>query len=189
MVFQSSHNDLEPVSWLWWKKGGFVAESSGRSPLPFLCPRGYVTATCLLVPVFLFRAIRMSSKFTGIVSGRVSGWGEISRSSWRSESVKNLQVLFFSPKALFFSSVVTPASGISFLGAKGPRLLSRDGLQSSLRVLVALAAQHCNVRVRSRRGSCIHSRNTWALGFARATPGNVSLQGCRNTGCFVLRAA
>lgn len=50
-----------------------MAESSGRSPLPFLCPRGYVTATCLLMPIFLFRAIRMSSKFTGIVSGRVSG--------------------------------------------------------------------------------------------------------------------
>lgn len=49
-----------------------MAESSGRSPLAFLSPRSYVTAMYLLVPIFLFKAIRMSSKFTGIVFGGIN---------------------------------------------------------------------------------------------------------------------
>lgn len=120
MVFPSSHNDLEPISCLRWKKADFVAESSGRSPLLFLWPRSYITAMYFQVPIFLFKMIRMSSKFTAIAFRRINGWSEMPRSSWRSESVNNLQVLFFSQKALFSSSNVIPVLGVSFFS---PRLL------------------------------------------------------------------
>lgn len=97
------------VLWL-----NLLTEVLRSESLPFLWPRSYVTAVCFCVPIFLFKAIRMSSNFTVMVFGRINGVGEMPRSSWRSESVKNLQVLLFSPKPFFSSSNVTPVSGVSF---------------------------------------------------------------------------
>lgn len=129
----------------------------------------------------------MSSKWALILFGRINGWGETPRRFFRKESIKNFQVLFFIQKALFSSSNASPVSGISFLGAKGPRLLSPEII---CRVLFKswwlwlYSVSMCEWEEVEAAG--IHSRNMWALDFARATPGNVSalpLQGCKNTGC------
>jgi len=134
----------------------------------------------------------MSSKFTVTEFGRISGWGEMPRSSRRSESVKNLQVLS-SVKGLFSPLVMRlQFQGSLFSGAKGPRSLSPESIWGALCEswwlwLYSVAMSEWD----DVEAAGIHSRHTWAMGFARATPGNVSallLQGCRNTGCFFLRA-
>lgn len=171
----------------------FVAEHSGRSPLPFLWPKTCIPAMYFHQPIFLFKAIRMSSKFALILFGRINGWGEMPGSSFRSESIKNFRFCS-SFKSLSCPLVIrVQFQGSLFLGVKGPRLLSPEII---CRVLCEFwwfwlyRVSMCEWEDVEAAG--IHSRNAWALDCARATPGNVSalpLQGCKTTGCFFLRAS
>lgn len=56
----------------------------------------------------------MNSKFTVMVFGGIKDRGEMAACSLSSKSKKDVQILFFSQKALFSSSNSTPVSGVAF---------------------------------------------------------------------------
>lgn len=145
-----------------------------------------------LCPSFLFKAIRMSSKFTRIEFGGINAWSEMpSLVEWKHKEFAD-SVKRFSQKTLFSSMKWIQFQGSLFLGAKGPSLLSPGTICGALCKswwLWLYSIATCEREDVEAAG--IHSRNTWTLGFARTTPGNASalpLQGCRNTDCFFLRA-
>lgn len=173
---------------------GFVAEPSGRRPLPFLWPRNYITVLYFhVLPSFCLKqsgwVLNVHWFYLEELMAEVKCPG--GPSGVKAERIFRFCSSFkrcSCPLAMWVQFL-----GSLFLGAKGPRLLSPEII---FRVLCKswwlwlYSVAMCEWEEVEAAG--IHSRNTWALDFARATPGNVSalpLQGCKNRGCVFLTAS